>query len=54
MENVFMIAAGGTGGHFYPGFALGKELASRGRDVVFIIKRGSQIAGRERTALSGN
>lgn len=44
MENVFMIAAGGTGGHFYPGFALGKELASRGRDVVFIIKRGSASA----------
>lgn len=44
MENVFMIAAGGTGGHFYPGFALGKELASRGRDVVFIIKRGSPNA----------
>lgn len=44
MENVFMIAAGGTGGHFYPGFALGKELAERGRDVVFIIKRGSPNA----------
>ncbi len=44
MENVYMIAAGGTGGHFYPGFALGKELAERGRDVVFIIKRGSPNA----------
>lgn len=44
MENVIMIAAGGTGGHFYPGFALGKELKERGHDVVFIIKHGSSNA----------
>jgi UDP-N-acetylglucosamine--N-acetylmuramyl-(pentapeptide) pyrophosphoryl-undecaprenol N-acetylglucosamine transferase len=41
MENVFMIAAGGTGGHFYPGLALGRELATRGHGVVFVIDRGS-------------
>jgi UDP-N-acetylglucosamine--N-acetylmuramyl-(pentapeptide) pyrophosphoryl-undecaprenol N-acetylglucosamine transferase len=44
MENVYMIAAGGTGGHFYPGFALGKKLIERGHDVVFIIRRGSPSA----------
>ena len=41
MENVYMIAAGGTGGHFYPGFALGKKLIERGHDVVFIVKKGT-------------
>jgi undecaprenyldiphospho-muramoylpentapeptide beta-N-acetylglucosaminyltransferase len=41
MENVYMIAAGGTGGHFYPGFALGKKLIERGHDVVFIVKKDS-------------
>ncbi len=40
MENVFMIAAGGTGGHFYPGLALGKKLMERGHDVVFVVKKG--------------
>lgn len=44
MENVYIIAAGGTGGHFYPGYALGRELAARGHDVVFVIKKGSQSA----------
>lgn len=44
MENVIMIAAGGTGGHFYPGFALGKKLIERGHDVVFVIKEGSPSA----------
>jgi UDP-N-acetylglucosamine--N-acetylmuramyl-(pentapeptide) pyrophosphoryl-undecaprenol N-acetylglucosamine transferase len=44
MENVFLIAAGGTGGHFYPGLALGRELASRGHGVVFVTDRGSPSA----------
>ncbi len=44
MENVYMIAAGGTGGHFYPGFALGKKLIERGHDVVFIVKKGTDSA----------
>ena len=39
-----MIAAGGTGGHFYPGLALGRELIARGHDVVFVIERASPSA----------
>lgn len=39
MENVFLIAAGGTGGHFYPGLALGKKLIEQGYDVVFVVKK---------------
>lgn len=35
-----LIAAGGTGGHFYPGLALGRELSRRGWQVVFIVKEG--------------
>ncbi|OGS11940.1 MAG: hypothetical protein A2234_05475 [Elusimicrobia bacterium RIFOXYA2_FULL_58_8] len=34
-----LIAAGGTGGHFYPGFALGQELRSRGWQVLFLVKK---------------
>lgn len=41
MEKVYMIAAGGTGGHFYPGYALGLKLAEREHDVVFIVKKGN-------------
>ena len=44
MAKLFMIAAGGTGGHFYPGFALGRELAARGNKVLFVIKTGSPDA----------
>ncbi|KAF0125698.1 MAG: UDP-N-acetylglucosamine--N-acetylmuramyl-(pentapeptide) pyrophosphoryl-undecaprenol [Elusimicrobia bacterium] len=35
-----LIAAGGTGGHFYPGLALGRELARRGWQVLFLVKEG--------------
>ena len=41
MENIYLIAAGGTGGHFYPGIALGKTLLAKGESVIFIIKQGS-------------
>lgn len=41
MENVYLIAAGGTGGHFYPGIALGKELLEKGKNVIFIIRKDS-------------
>ena len=35
----FIIASGGTGGHFYPGFSLGKELRKRGHAVLFIVRK---------------
>ncbi|MDR0292434.1 MAG: UDP-N-acetylglucosamine--N-acetylmuramyl-(pentapeptide) pyrophosphoryl-undecaprenol N-acetylglucosamine transferase [Elusimicrobium sp.] len=35
----FIIASGGTGGHFYPGFSLGKELRKRGDEVLFIVRK---------------
>ena len=41
MENVYLIAAGGTGGHFYPGIALGKALLEKGKSVIFVIKKDS-------------
>ncbi|WP_424243920.1 UDP-N-acetylglucosamine--N-acetylmuramyl-(pentapeptide) pyrophosphoryl-undecaprenol N-acetylglucosamine transferase [Elusimicrobium posterum] len=35
----FIIASGGTGGHFYPGFSLGQELSKRGHKVLFVVRR---------------
>jgi UDP-N-acetylglucosamine--N-acetylmuramyl-(pentapeptide) pyrophosphoryl-undecaprenol N-acetylglucosamine transferase len=32
----FVIAAGGTAGHVYPGLALGRSLAEQGHDVAFV------------------
>ena len=34
-----LIASGGTGGHFYPGFALAVELRARGWQVLFLVKK---------------
>jgi UDP-N-acetylglucosamine--N-acetylmuramyl-(pentapeptide) pyrophosphoryl-undecaprenol N-acetylglucosamine transferase len=34
-----LIASGGTGGHFYPGFALGVELRGRGWQTAFLVKK---------------
>lgn len=34
-----IIACGGTGGHFYPGYAIGKELIKKGFEVLFVIKK---------------
>ena len=34
-----LIASGGTGGHFYPGFALAAELRTRGWQTVFLVKK---------------
>ncbi|HAT72721.1 MAG TPA: hypothetical protein DCS63_07885 [Elusimicrobia bacterium] len=34
-----LIASGGTGGHFYPGFALAVELRARGWQTVFLVKK---------------
>lgn len=35
----FLIASGGTGGHFYPGFAIGKALVKQGAQVLFLVRR---------------
>jgi len=34
-----LIASGGTGGHFYPGFALAAELRARGWQTLFLVKK---------------
>jgi len=34
-----LIASGGTGGHFYPGFALAQELRARGWQTLFLVKK---------------
>ena len=40
MKNTrFVIACGGTGGHFYPGFALGKALSMQGKEVLFVVRQ---------------
>lgn len=36
-----LIAAGGTGGHFYPAIAIGEAFKSHGIDVVFVGRKGS-------------
>lgn len=39
MNKRFIIASGGTGGHFYPGFALGKLLNKQGMSVLFVVRK---------------
>ncbi len=39
MNTKFLIASGGTGGHFYPGFALGKALHEQGHRVLFVVRQ---------------
>ena len=39
MNKRFIIASGGTGGHFYPGLALGKALKQRGCVVMFLVRK---------------
>lgn len=34
-----LIVAGGTGGHFYPGFSLGQNLIQKGHEVRFVCKK---------------
>ncbi|OIO10935.1 MAG: hypothetical protein AUJ52_02950 [Elusimicrobia bacterium CG1_02_63_36] len=34
------IACGGTGGHFYPGYALSQELRKRGHETLFLVRDG--------------
>jgi len=40
MNKRFLIAAGGTGGHFYPGFSLGKLLKAQGNTILFLLRKG--------------
>lgn len=40
----FLIASGGTGGHFYPGFALGVALQQQGADVLFVLRQNDPAA----------
>ena len=44
MNRRFLIASGGTGGHFYPGFALGKQLRKQGMQVLFIVRKNDPAA----------
>lgn len=41
-----LIASGGTGGHFYPGFALARELVRRGHETLFLLRRGDPAGPR--------
>ena len=43
-NNRFLIASGGTGGHFYPGFALGKALKAQGAQVMFVVRKNDPSA----------
>jgi len=42
----FLIACGGTGGHFYPGYALGRVLRLRGHETVFALRHEDPAARR--------
>ena len=44
MNKRFLIAAGGTGGHFYPGFSLGRLLNKQGNSVLFVVRRADVAA----------
>lgn len=39
MKKRILIASGGTGGHFYPGYALGRELSDRGWEILFLVRK---------------
>ncbi|MFA6028743.1 MAG: undecaprenyldiphospho-muramoylpentapeptide beta-N-acetylglucosaminyltransferase [Elusimicrobiota bacterium] len=41
-----VIACGGTGGHFYPGYALGRRLRERGHEVLFVLRSDDPAAAR--------
>ncbi|MBI4424221.1 MAG: UDP-N-acetylglucosamine--N-acetylmuramyl-(pentapeptide) pyrophosphoryl-undecaprenol N-acetylglucosamine transferase [Elusimicrobia bacterium] len=39
-----LLAAGGTGGHFYPGFVLGQALRERGFEPLYLVRAGDPAA----------
>lgn len=41
-----VIAGGGTGGHFYPGYVLGKTLQEKGWEVLYLIRQGDPAAAK--------
>ncbi|MEK7744110.1 MAG: UDP-N-acetylglucosamine--N-acetylmuramyl-(pentapeptide) pyrophosphoryl-undecaprenol N-acetylglucosamine transferase [Elusimicrobiota bacterium] len=41
-----VIACGGTGGHFYPGYALGRCLRERGHEVLYCLRTGDPAGPR--------
>lgn len=41
-----LLACGGTGGHFYPGYALAKALRARGHETLFLVRRGDPALAR--------
>jgi UDP-N-acetylglucosamine--N-acetylmuramyl-(pentapeptide) pyrophosphoryl-undecaprenol N-acetylglucosamine transferase len=43
MSKRALIAAGGTGGHFYPGFVVAGELRRRGWEVCFLVRRDDPV-----------
>ncbi|MFA6003648.1 MAG: UDP-N-acetylglucosamine--N-acetylmuramyl-(pentapeptide) pyrophosphoryl-undecaprenol N-acetylglucosamine transferase [Elusimicrobiota bacterium] len=46
MSRRIVIAAGGTGGHFYPGLVLAQELRRRGWQPLLIVRRGDPALAR--------
>jgi len=39
MKKRILIASGGTGGHFYPGYALAQELIKKGWQTLFLLRK---------------